>query len=71
MTINLGQILSEKKVYIIAALIALISAAQFLGWIPMATAVTLIGLLTGTGVAANRIATAKAMKAFNASKPNG
>lgn len=67
MTINMTW-LEGNKTYIIAGCIALISAAQFLGWIPMQTAVALIGLLTGTGVAANKLTMTRAMAAMQAPK---
>lgn len=67
MTINMTW-LDGNKVYIVAGLIGLITAAKFLGWLTPDTALVLIGLLTGGGMAANRVATAKVMKAFNASK---
>ena len=46
--------LSGCKSYFIAALIGLISAAKFLGWIDEATFGVLFGLLTGGGLAALR-----------------
>lgn len=67
MTISLTW-LDGNKVYIIAVLVALVSAAQFLGWITMPTAVTLLGLLGAGGIAGNRVATSKALKTMQASK---
>lgn len=48
--------LKGKKTYVIALAIGLVTAAEFLGWIDMATAATLYGLLGAGGLVTLRMA---------------
>lgn len=48
--------LEGKRTYIIAALLGLLSAAKFLGWVDEVTFQTFSVLLTGGGLAAIRAA---------------
>jgi hypothetical protein len=57
---NILQFLSGRKTYIIAVLVALVAAAQYLGYISTEAAVVLYGLLGAGGIATTRAAIAKA-----------
>jgi len=48
------QVLQGRKTYIIAALLAVLAAAQYIGYIDEQTAQQLYILLTGGGIAALR-----------------
>jgi len=51
---NMKDFLRGKKTYIIAACVAVIAAAQYLGFVPADVAATLYGLLGAGGLATLR-----------------
>lgn len=59
-TMKVIAFLEGKKTYFVAALVAVVAVAEFMGWIDMQTATSILGILGAGGLASLRSAVKKA-----------